>query len=326
MESENYTDEQSWLEGREGSIGSSALPGLMGLTGKGWLYWWMRLNPSAREKFAAQIEEEDSIPFPLNGQLRRFLEPQIQEFLEEQRGIKVFDPGDYFILRSNIDRRKHASPDGLIHDIHGNPIAHTEYKTCTPYQKHQWANGPNMYSLVQLHHLLAFEDCPWDGGYIAALIGYGDSEDERLTFEVEADPDLIEVIQLVLERFWHYVDCDEMPPMDGLPSTTQALRQMYPAKHRKEKTHISLTDYSADATESMFSLMEQKKTIEREIQKQKQIVEAEIGRADVDQGVLPTGERWSRSTVEPTEKHCPECDAVIGHRKGYTKIAAPRRA
>jgi predicted phage-related endonuclease len=326
MKSETYEDEQSWLAGREGSIGSSALPGLLGLTDKGWLFWWMRLNPEARRKYAKQIEEEDSKPFPLNAVLRRSLEPQIEGFLEEQQGIKIYDPGDFFIMRNGGEPRTHASPDGLLVDAEGNVIAHTEYKTCTPYQAHKWKDGPDLYALVQLHHLLAFEDCDWDGGYIAALIGYGDSEEERLSFEVEGDQDLIEVIQEVLSKFFRYVDTDTMPPMDGLSSTTEALRLMYPARRSSEKAVITLTDYATEATERMFSLIEQKKEIEKEIDREKQIVEQEVGRAGVDQGQLPTGEKWSRTVVEATETKCPGCGEVVSRRKEHTKFVAPRRS
>lgn len=336
-----------------------------GMERNGWLYHWMRMNPAARERYADQIaqdEERSRAGAGINFELRTALEPWVAAMMEEQLGIKIIDPGPYCIVRSAEKPYLSASPDGFTvpdHDIaaftftpdgteeggdlmgatvgdlidEGYVDAHTEYKTVRWSQAHKWRDGePDLYATVQLHHLLAFPEFKhWDGGYIGALIGYGDSKEERLAFAVARDDDLIELIQETCERFWGYIERDEEPPMDGYLSTTRALRLMHPGT-KPNKTTVTLGSQFIASHLGWQNTQTEIKRLERELERFRQELEAEAATHEAgeifipaDPESLPGGAKWTRTLISPKDGTCKHCGKVTRKARPYTKFTSTKR-
>jgi len=343
MKIEMHKDEESWLEARKQSLGGSDQAAR--LLWRGDMYFWLRKNPAARKKFRAEIAEEDERErekASVNMPARKALEPVIESWLAEARGIEIVDPGDYCILRSD-NARWHYSPDGLVGDlyrdddrlmfINAGPILEScsgstadlkgvaEYKTVSPYAAWKWDDEPDLYATLQIQSLYAWPDAgDWAPAILAAFIGYGDGPNDRLIYDVEPNPDLIELIQESTERFWRYVKEDKPPPPDGFEDTKRSIDIIYRARRKGHKTTITLgTPWIAKDLEHQ-RLVREIDQLERKRKQIEQEIAVEMGQNDAALAAVPAdenqpGRTWLRVETEVKESLC-DCGAV--KRRGYT--------
>lgn len=352
---ENYDTREEWLKARsqpEGSLfslGASDVASNLvtnepakfkSSDGSWWL--WVEKNPAAREKYAeglAEYEAWKESRRQMNFDARRRLEPDIQNMVEIQTDLGIYDPGDFCILRSKKRPWTHLSPDGLVSN---NPLSdffksdapqgwvsealtlgdigpHTEYKTIHPFARHGWDDEPNLYTIVQCQYGLWVTG--WDYCIVGAFVGYGDSENERLVYEVERNEDLIEIIADASLKFFDHVKADTPPPVDGFSATTRAIRMIHPAKAKKKGASITL---GAQFISKQIEYSQNKADIDRLKRRQEQLkqeVEVEMGSNDAGVAFvpasenLPSGAKWIRYSSPVKPSTCKKCGEIV--RRGY---------
>jgi hypothetical protein len=353
---ETYTTRAEWLEARDHPEGATFSLGASDVAsnlvtnnpsrfknsdGAWWL--WVAKNPLALERYAEGLEEYEAwkeARRSINFEARRRLEPDIQAMVEQQAGIRVYDPGDFCILRSSERPWTHLSPDGLVVQSHfyadiwesteppslqaavnnGGIRPHTEYKTIHPFNRHGWdEHEPNLETLVQCQHGLWVTG--WDHCIVGAFVGYGDSEQERLVYQVERNEDLIGIIAQAAGKFKECVDRDVPPPVDGFSATTRAIRMIHPAKAKTKGATITL---GSQFGQKHFEYLQIKSEIDRLKRRQEQLkqeVEVEMGEASAGVAFvpasesLPAGGKWIRYSTPVKPSACKKCGEVI--RRGY---------
>jgi len=339
MKIEIHQNEVDWLAAREQSLGGSDQAAR--LLWKGDTHYWLRKNPAALAKHRAEIEEEDEKHWAksqVDREVRSALEPVIERRLADAREIEIVDPGPYCIMRSEVDPRWHYSPDGLVipriitaGEFWGDGVdisTEASYKTVSPYARWKWDDAePDLYANLQIQSLYAWPDPPdFDPVILAALIGYGEGANDFLTYDVEPNPDLIELIQETTERFWKYVDEDKPPPPDGYDATMRSLNIIYKSRKKGRGATITLgTPWIAKDLEHQ-RLKREIDDLERQQNRIKQEIAAEMGEQEAGLAMVPAdehqpGRTWQRVQIGPTKPQlCPHCQEVVRKGHTYTKV------
>lgn len=217
---ENQTREQ-WLELRRKGIGGSDAAVVCSISKyKSVVELWMDkigMNPDDYDSEAAYWG--------------RTLEATVRSEFEKRSGLKVrivphmMQHSEHYFMLANVDGEV-EDPD------HGMCIF--EAKTATIFKSHEWeVEIPEEYYL-QVQHYMAVTG--YKGAYIAALIG---GNRFRWKF-IDRDEKVIELLIRLEEKFWHYVEDGEIPPIDGSEASTNLLARIYP--EAKEETTIILPD------------------------------------------------------------------------------------
>lgn len=325
---EIHPDRASWLGARSNSIGSSDTPHLLGADcpggTRGWLDLWLCKNPAARERVGLKVDaDEDGGPQSLRFAVGHALEPVIEQHLREREDLEIVDPGPFTIHRSTSRPWLHSSLDGIVGSI-DSPRIVCSYKTLEGDQAYKWEPGdPDLYAYLQVQHDLHLPGMEHvECAYLAALVGLGrDPRRDFLVYRIEREPRIGELIQEVWERFRGFVERDEEPPVDGLESTTKALRLLYPAKAKDAAVHVTL---GAQWVAKQLRFDQLKKEIERAEREKRQIsqeIEYEMGQNGATNAMvpaapeLPKGRHWYRYSITPKPTCCPACSAVVAQQK-----------
>uniref|UniRef100_UPI003FEF5C98 YqaJ viral recombinase family nuclease n=1 Tax=Dialister hominis TaxID=2582419 RepID=UPI003FEF5C98 len=200
-------DHGKWLKTRDLGIGGSDAAVIMGLNSyKSPYQLWMEKT--------GQAEAPD-----LSGNQRIYWgtknEANIADWFQEETGKKVRKLGtlrsrSHPFMLANVDRAVMGEEAGL------------EIKTAGVNQAKKWKGDeiPDAYYCQCLHYLAVTGADRW---YIAVLIG-GNEAIYKVVERNEAD---IKALIQAEEDFWHLVETNTPPPVDGSPSCAAALSTQY---------------------------------------------------------------------------------------------------
>lgn len=190
-----------------------------------------------------------------------------------------------------------------------------ECKTTSEYNKDAWNNEeiPSSY-LAQVQHYLAVTG--YEKAYIAVLIG----GNKFVWKEIERDEDLIKDITEQERDFWtRYVLGDEVPPMDGLDSTVEFLKNRYKESIDNE---IDLGSSAETIVNALNIIKEEENTLKERKQQYVNELKAKLGEneAGVTNSYKVTWKNQTRSRFDKKAFEKDHPDLV----KQYTKEASHR--
>lgn len=113
-----------------------------------------------------------------------------------------------------------ADVDGVTTDDNGDP-AILEIKTASEFKCDEWSDGVPTYYQTQVQHYLCVKGV--SKAYVAVLIG-GNS---FRIYEVDADPEVQQMLIAVEKNFWDKVQNMVRPDMDGSDAAKDLLDQIY---------------------------------------------------------------------------------------------------
>jgi predicted phage-related endonuclease len=113
-----------------------------------------------------------------------------------------------------------ADIDGLTTDDNGDP-AILEIKTASEYKRDEWLEGVPTYYKTQVQHYLCVTGV--SKAYVAVLIGGNTFR----VYEVDADPEIQQMLIAVEKNFWNMVTNMIRPDIDGSDAAKDLLDQIY---------------------------------------------------------------------------------------------------
>lgn len=210
----NNLDREDWLTVRKGGIGSSDAASAVGLNPyKSQLELWM--EKTGRDANLPKVDPKDQSSPMYWGTL---LESIVAAHYTMRSGHKVRrinavlqHPHEPWIL-ANIDREVIGASDVQI----------LECKTAGINGARLWKEGVPEYVQLQVMHQLAVTGK--QAADVAVLICGQDLQIHR----IERDDTMISRLIELERAFWHHVETDTPPPVDGSDSADLALRCLYP--------------------------------------------------------------------------------------------------
>lgn len=208
VETEGLSHEE-WLRWRKKGIGGSDVSAILGIN-----KW-----TSAIELWLDKTNQKND-PVEVNEAMQwgTILEPIIRNHFAAVTGKAVMEvkamlqhPDYPFML---------ADVDGVTTDDNGNP-AILEIKTASEYKRDEWLDGVPTYYQTQVQHYLCVTGV--SKAYVAVLIG-GNS---FRIYEVDADPEIQQMLIAVEKNFWDKVQNMIRPDMDGSDAAKDLLDQIY---------------------------------------------------------------------------------------------------
>ncbi len=223
-----------WLKVRRTGMGGSDIAGMLGLEGAYGTpvtVWQSKVDEPAEEASTMAMRTGN------------ILEQPLADLFSEESGVATVQPPPITIYRSKDLPIALASPDRLA--VTGDrATAFVEIKNAGAHKRNDWEEGPPLYYAVQCQWQLAVSGL--DRCYLAALIGGTDFR----YYVVEATSRQHEQMFAEAERFWHYVETNTPPPVDGSEKTRKALLAHYAktvpeAVEGGEELALALRDYQA---------------------------------------------------------------------------------
>ena len=253
-----------WLEWRKKGIGGSDASVVCGIS-------------RYKSPVELWIDKTDQIQSAEAGEAAYWgtlLESVVRAEFTKRTGIEIQCVNQ--LLQSEEHPFMLANLDGTCeHPEHGTCIF--EAKTASAYKSGEWDDAiPDEYQL-QLQHYLAVTG--YNGAYIAVLIG---GNTFRWKF-IERDEELISMLVELEENFWHHVQTNTPPPMDGSDASAKFLAERFPDS--VPKSQITLPDNAAEllaqydvACEQLAAITEKKTEAENKLKEM--LGENEIGTTD----------------------------------------------
>lgn len=210
----NHLDREDWLTVRKGGIGSSDAASAVGLNPyKSQLELWM--EKTGRDTNLPKVDPKDQSSPMYWGTL---LESIVAAHYTMRSGHKVRrinavlqHPHEAWML-ANIDREVTGASDVQI----------LECKTAGINGARLWKEGVPEYVQLQVMHQLAVT------GKQAADVAVLICGQELQIHRIERDDTMISRLIELERAFWHHVETDTPPPVDGSDSADLALRCLYP--------------------------------------------------------------------------------------------------
>lgn len=203
---------ESWLEVRQGGIGSSDAAAAVGLCPyKSQLELW--LEKTGRAEAANDDPGQDDPRY-----WGTLLEPMVATAYTERTGRKVrrcnavLQHPTFPFMLANIDREVVGDDEVQV----------LECKTAGEFGARLWKDGVPEYVQLQVQHQLAVTGK--QTADVAVLLCGQKLEVHR----IERDEAIISRLFVLEARFWEYVENDTPPSADGSESAAKALRQLYP--------------------------------------------------------------------------------------------------
>lgn len=205
-----------WLEVRKRGIGSSDAGAAVGLNPyQSPLELWM--IKTGRDSEMPKVDPNDESSPMYWGSL---LEPIVAAHYTKRTGNRVrkinavlqHADADKSWMLANIDREVTGVSDVQI----------LECKTAGEFGARLWRDGVPDYVVCQVQHQLAVT------GKAAADVCVLICGQEIRIYRIQRDDELIARLIELERQFWHYVETDTPPPVDGSESADRALRYLYP--------------------------------------------------------------------------------------------------
>ncbi|MCR5544134.1 MAG: YqaJ viral recombinase family protein [Eubacterium sp.] len=215
VSTENLSHEE-WLSWRKKGIGGSDVSAILGIN-----KW-----TSAIDLWLDKTNQKKD-PVAINEAMEwgTILEPIIRDHFAAATGKTVME------VKAMLQHPEHpfmiADVDGVTTDDNGNP-AILEIKTASEYKRDEWSEGIPSYYNTQVQHYLCVTGV--SKAYVAVLIG-GNS---FRIYEVEADPEIQQMLIAVEKDFWNKVQNMIRPAIDGSDAAKDLLDQIYQGGLGKE--------------------------------------------------------------------------------------------
>lgn len=222
-----------WLEVRKRGIGSSDAGTAVGLNPyQSQLELW--LIKTGRDGNLPKVDPNDETSPMYWGIL---LEPIVAAHYTRRTGNRVrkinavlqHPDSDKSWMLANIDREVTG-----VHDVQI-----LECKTAGEFGARLWRDGVPEYIVCQVQHQLAVT------GKAAADVCVLICGQEIRIYRIERDEALIARLIELERQFWHYVETDTPPPVDGSESAELALRCFYPQDSGNTLNLVEDTEMSA---------------------------------------------------------------------------------
>ena len=275
----NDLSREDWLTVRKKGIGSSDAAAAVGLNPyKSQLELWM--EKTGRDTNLPKVAPKDQTSPMYWGTL---LESIVAAHYTMRSGNKVRrinavlqHPTEPWML-ANLDREVLGSSEVQI----------LECKCAGINGARLWKEGVPEYVVLQVYHQLSVT------GRQAADVAVLICGQELQIHRIERDESMIARLVELERQFWHYVETDTPPPVDGSDSADVALRCLYP--HDSGQTIDLSQDLEMSAAFSDLLAVRQKLTQHTELEsKLKQRIQQRLGEAT--KAVFETGDiTWKRS-------------------------------
>ena len=272
---------EQWLKLRRQGIGASDASAAVGLNPyQSPLELWM-----IKTGRGGLLPEPD--PDDLAGPLYwgNLLEPKVAEAYAKATGNKVRRVN---AVLQHPDNDKPWMRANLDYAVTGNPEVHIlECKTTGFHGARLWAEGVPEYIQCQVQHQLAVT------GKQAADVAVLVCGQELRVHRIERDEDVIDRLIALERAFWHRVETDTPPDVDGSDSADQALRALYPHDDGESLDLIEDTALNGDFSE-MLDIRERLARLSEREARLKQRIQQRMG--DAAQAHFIDGEvSWKRS-------------------------------
>lgn len=200
---------EEWLKWRKRGIGGSDVSCLLGINKwKSEIELWLDKTNQTNEP---PVENEAMT-------WGTIMEPIIRNHFAEVTGKTVVE------LKAMIQHPEYpfmlADVDGITVDDKGNP-AILEIKTASEYKRSEWEEGVPAYYQTQVQHYLCVTGI--QKAYVAVLVG----GNRFKIYEVDADPEIQDMLIAVEKNFWNKVQNMIRPEMDGSDAARNLLDSLY---------------------------------------------------------------------------------------------------
>lgn len=304
---EAETDHAKWLETRNAGIGGSDASVIMGLNPyKSPYQLWLEKTGQAE---APDLSHVQAVYWGSKN------EANVADWFQETTGKKARKLGTlrsraYPFMLANVDRAVMGEEAGL------------EIKTAGVSQAKKWKGDeiPDAYYCQCLHYLAVTGADRW---YIAVLIGGNDA----IYKVVERNDDDIKAIIEAEADFWHLVETNTPPPVDGSASCAAALSAQY--KGGDPNLTILLpsdADGVIKSLESDKAIMEslKKQITEKENRLKVILGNAEEGSTDHYRVLWKSQAVRSSVPLAKIKKNAPDIYRLL-EDKGYITMGKPTR-
>ena len=224
VETEGLSHEE-WLRWRKKGIGGSDVAAILGISK--WVaaidLWLDKTNQKNKPAEANEAMEWGTI-----------LEPVIREHFSVTTGKPVME------VKAMLQHPDHpfmiADVDGVTTDDSGDP-AILEIKTASEYKRDEWLGGVPTYYQTQVQHYLCVTGV--SKAYVAVLIGGNTFR----VYEVDADPEIQQMLIAVEASFWNKVQNMIRPEIDGSEASKALLDSIF---HGGVEEEIVMPDEAVD--------------------------------------------------------------------------------
>lgn len=250
---------EEWLEDRRRSLGGSDAAGILGLNTFTTAYSiWC-------DKTGRTQPSEDNEAMRQGRDLEQYVADRWMEVTGKRcrRRTKVLRNPAYPFAHANVDRWVVGENAGL------------ECKTTSTLNLKKFKNGefPDYYYCQCMHYMAVTGADRW---YLGVLV----LGREFMTFVIERDQAEIDALMATEADFWHYVENDTPPPVDGLEPTTTAINEIYRSAETSKEIQL---DQAAETIRrhqelkaQIDDLAQEKELLEQQLKEA--LKEAEIGR------------------------------------------------
>lgn len=196
-----------WLAERRKSLGGSDVAGILG----------MNEYSSPYSIWADKLGKLDPVEDNEAMRIGRDLEDYVAQRFTEKTGKKV--RRENAIIRNPDYPYLHANVDRVV--VGENAVL--ECKTVSALSLKQYKNGeyPARFYAQCCEYMLV---CGFTKAYLAVLV----LGKEFLVFEIERDENELTALNMACKEFWHYVETQTPPPVDGTESSSKAITALYP--------------------------------------------------------------------------------------------------
>ena len=252
---------EDWLEHRKNSIGGSDASAILGLNNFSTPYTvWA-------DKMGMSEDKPDNEAMRLGRDMEEYVAKRFTEATEKKvrRCNNIIINPDLPFMHANVDRLIVGEDAGL------------ECKTTSAFNLKRFKGGEYPASYYgQCMHYMAVTGCArW---YLAVLVlGQG-----FYHFCIERDEEEIQALIELEKTFWGMVERKEVPPVDGLHPTGEAIKANYPNSNGEE---IAL--FGRDDEMKRYLLLQNSiKEVQKKMDEIKQCIQLDLGECEKGVGDL----------------------------------------
>ena len=207
---------ETWLDVRKQGIGASDAAAAVGISPyQSPLELWLIKTGRDSDMPKPNPDDESSPMYWGN-----ILEPIVAQHYTKRTGNKVRKVN---AVLQHPDADKHWMLANLDYTVtHNSDVQILECKTAGEWGAKHWRDGVPEYVQCQVQHQLAVT------GKQAADVCVLLCGQEIKIYRIERDEALIEKLIALERQFWHCVETDTPPPVDGSDSSGRALKYLYP--------------------------------------------------------------------------------------------------
>jgi len=247
---------EEWLAVRRRSIGGSDAAAIVGLNE------WSSPYHVWADKTGRLPPQEETEAMRLGRDLETYVASRFTEVTGKQvrRVNSILQNMLYPFAHANVDRMIVGENAGL------------EVKTTSALNMKRFMNGeyPASYYVQCTHYMAVTGAKKW---YLAVLV----LNKDFLVLEIERNEDEISALMQAEAEFWHYVESDTPPPVDGSDVTTETISTIFAESDRGAAIDLFGREKLLD---EYMALTKQKDELECAIDTIKQTLMSDMGEAE----------------------------------------------